>query len=88
MDRLEQKGLVQRVPDPDDRRVTRVTLTAAGWQISKPARDLAHKHLGVLEEALSDAELELLTGLLEKIYRRQAGEAAEATLAALREETH
>ena len=30
IDRLEQKGLVRRVPNPDDRRATNLELTAAG----------------------------------------------------------
>jgi DNA-binding MarR family transcriptional regulator len=35
VDRLEDKGLVERQPDPDDRRVKRLVLTASGrrlWQ--------------------------------------------------------
>jgi DNA-binding MarR family transcriptional regulator len=30
IDRLEQKGLIRRVPNPDDRRATNLELTAAG----------------------------------------------------------
>ena len=48
-----------------------------------PAQALAHEHLGILEEALTPEELDQLIELLEKIYRRQAGEAAEAVLATL-----
>lgn len=33
IDRLEQKGLVRRVPDRDDRRRTRVTLSAKGNRV-------------------------------------------------------
>ncbi len=83
VDRLERKSLVERQPDPQDRRVIRVALTEAGRRLAQPAQALAHKHLGVLEEALTPEELDQLTRLLEKIYRRQAGEAAEAVLASL-----
>src|SRR4051794_39474520 len=33
VDGLEERGLVQRRPDPDDRRATYVSLTAAGQQV-------------------------------------------------------
>ena len=83
VDRLEKKGLVERLPDPGDRRVVRVVLTEAGRELTGPAQALAREHLGVLEEALTPRELAQLIKLLEKIYRRQAGEAAEAVLATL-----
>lgn len=83
VDRLEKKGLVKRCATPEDRRVTRVQLTEAGRTLAKPAERVGRKHLSTLAEALRPDELDALVQLLEKIYRRQTGEAAEAVLAAL-----
>lgn len=37
VDRLEDRGLIERRPDPDDRRVKRIELTAAGADLLAPA---------------------------------------------------
>ena len=67
LDRLEQAGLVARTPDPDDRRGTLITLTAAGRELVDAASEahLANEHR--LLGALSDAERERLAGLLRKL---------------------
>ena len=52
VDRLEQKGLVRRIPDPTDRRGVRVRLTAQG-------RDVVDAALA----SLLDREREFLAGL-------------------------
>lgn len=46
VDRLEQRGLVARVDDPDDRRVTRVVLTPTG---TRQFRDAAAVHDATVE---------------------------------------
>ena len=52
LDRLEQAGLVTRAPDPDDRRGTLITLTAAG-----------HRLIDAVTEAHLDNERDLLGAL-------------------------
>lgn len=47
VDRLERQGLVQRNPDPDDRRATRITLTDEGRE---RARQAAHVHVASIED--------------------------------------
>jgi DNA-binding MarR family transcriptional regulator len=67
LDRLEQAGLVARTPDPDDRRGTLITLTAAGRELVDAASEahLANEHR--LLGALSEGERERLAGLLRKL---------------------
>ena len=65
---LEQAGLVQRVECPEDGRGFLVALTPAGLELLRRARAT---HLdGVAElfaDRYSDAELETLSGLLERL---------------------
>jgi DNA-binding MarR family transcriptional regulator len=53
VDRAEAAGLVERVPDADDRRVVRVRLTAAGGrtlrQLTRAHLDRLHELAGVLD---------------------------------------
>jgi len=67
IDRLEQAGLVRRVPDPDDRRGVMVELTAAGrraWEQSVSAQ--AEKE-SVVAAALSVKEKQQLNALLRRL---------------------
>ena len=68
VDRLERQGLVQRNPDPDDRRATRVTLTHAGRE---RARQAAHVHIASIERhfasLLADHDAIALAETLEHI---------------------
>lgn len=63
VDRLIQQGLVQRQPDPADRRIVRVHLTAAG----------RHAHVAVVEGARRR-----LSAALEKLSPEQREDVAEA----------
>jgi DNA-binding MarR family transcriptional regulator len=67
VDRLVERGLVERAPDPDDRRNTRITLTAEGRALFErvvPAH-LANEER--LLAALAPAEREQLATLLSKL---------------------
>jgi DNA-binding MarR family transcriptional regulator len=67
IDRVEAAGLVDRLPDPDDRRGTLVALTAKGRQVVDAAL-LAHlANEERLLGALSTAERRQLTNLLRKL---------------------
>jgi DNA-binding MarR family transcriptional regulator len=72
IDRLEQRGLVERWPSPDDRRTVIVRLTAAGRQLVDqavgPRLESADEELG----GLSVTELDQLSSGLRKILSRAA----------------
>ena len=67
LDRLERAGLIARTPDPDDRRGTLITLTAAGREFVDAASEahLANEHR--LLGSLSESERERLAALLRKL---------------------
>jgi len=71
VDRLEAGALVQRNPDPDDRRATRITLTASGEMTFRAA---AQVHLAGIEEyfasLISDEEARSIAETLERVLRR------------------
>jgi DNA-binding MarR family transcriptional regulator len=67
LDRLEEAGLVRRLPDPDDRRGILVELTGEGRELVDSAVD-AHRGLSKrLLGALETPEREELDGLLRKL---------------------
>ncbi|MEQ9333068.1 MarR family transcriptional regulator [Thalassobaculum sp.] len=65
--RLEKRGLVDREPDPDDRRRTRLKLSAAGAElVAKHTADGALVTARTLEP-LTDEEAETFLALLRKL---------------------
>lgn len=64
VDRMEQRGLVERRHQPDDRRVILVHATDAGDSVFRDLAMERRKHLAGLLDRMTDAELEsFLTGL-------------------------
>lgn len=57
VDRMEQRGLVERRRDDDDRRVIRVALTEAGRQLIAGIATERRGHLTLLLDELTDEEL-------------------------------
>jgi DNA-binding MarR family transcriptional regulator len=76
LDRLEQAGLVARLPDPDDRRGILVELTAEGRELVDAAvdahRGLSKRLLGSLEGGERDELDRLLRKLLQPLDRGEA----------------
>lgn len=63
VDRMEQRGLVERRRDDEDRRVIRVALTDAGRQLIAGLASERRGHLAALLDGLTDEELDgLLRG--------------------------
>ena len=67
IDRLEKRGLVRRLPDPEDRRSMLVELTETGLEHFE---QVAHTHLRIMEHLTAGLTLEerdCLAGLLRKL---------------------
>jgi DNA-binding MarR family transcriptional regulator len=67
LDRLVERGLVERRPDPDDRRGTRVRLTARGLELIDAALPLHAANEERLLSALGARERRELDRLLRKL---------------------
>jgi DNA-binding MarR family transcriptional regulator len=64
IDRMEQRGLVERRREPSDRRVVLVHATDAGDSIFRDIAKERREHLAVLLDRMTDRELQgFLTGL-------------------------
>jgi MarR family transcriptional regulator for hemolysin len=72
LDQLQAAGLVERVPNPDDRRSNRVAFTAEGREligrIEARLEDLRRELL----EGVPDAAIEIIVNLLNLLERRMA----------------
>jgi len=81
VDTLERDGLVKREPDPKDRRMMSVNLTAKGHQLLTQVLPDHFRLMGEVMSPLSEAERKTLVLLLAKILRPQ-NEAVGLDLAA------
>ena len=67
IDRLEERGLVKRNPDPDDRRGVRITLTEKGLELVNKAVEAHVEGEERLLGSLSATDRECLADLLRKL---------------------
>lgn len=67
LDRLERAGLIERSPDPDDRRGVMITLTKAGHELIDRVTEAHLANEARILGGLSAAERERLVGLLRKL---------------------
>ncbi|HEU4706837.1 MAG TPA: MarR family winged helix-turn-helix transcriptional regulator [Solirubrobacterales bacterium] len=72
VDDLEQRGLVERRPDPRDRRVRALFLTAEGRKSLAKGRKIAARHEEELTRGMAPADRKRLLDLLQKIVDEQA----------------
>lgn len=66
IDDLEQRGLVERNPHPEDRRAKLVSLTPAGGQAAAKAERILNEPPRALRD-LDSKQLDALLGVLEKL---------------------
>ena len=71
LDNLERRGLVERKPNSDDRRLYSLHLTVDGMEILDRIGKVAREHQDVLLTALSAEERSELCGLLQKVADQQ-----------------
>ncbi len=70
IDRLEEMGLVERRPDPEDRRATIVAITDAGRQSMAEARKVIDSILEEMwAEHITDEEAELLVEIMDRVLK-------------------
>jgi DNA-binding MarR family transcriptional regulator len=67
LDRLEEAGLLRRLPDPDDRRGILVELTAEGKRVYEQAIGVQGRKEAFFASALSKTEQKQLNALLRRI---------------------
>ncbi len=67
VDWLVKSGFVQRLPDPDDRRIVRVTLTDTGQAMYKTGNEFVRKRVEHLLRRFTPEERENLVLLLGKL---------------------
>lgn len=69
VDRLISKGLVERRPDPHDRRVSLICLTPAGAEKLRRIRPYHHANVSRRMRLLSEREVQQLRDLLRALYQ-------------------
>ena len=67
LDRMEEAGLLRRLPDPDDRRGVKVEPTEKGMRLWQEAAAAQAEKEKLLAATLSRAEQEQLNGLLRRL---------------------
>jgi MarR family transcriptional regulator for hemolysin len=79
LDKLADEGLVERRPDPDDRRVMRVVVTPAGRRRLDELHEVVHAFDLQLRSILTKRDVEVLSRALPRIrtYLEQQAENAD-----------
>ncbi len=67
VDRMERDGLLTRMPDNNDRRASRLKVTAKGKQCHAQANELFHQLCRDVFEEFSEAELVTLSQIMERL---------------------
>jgi DNA-binding MarR family transcriptional regulator len=67
IDTLVRRDLVERQPDADDRRVTRLALSAAGKELTSHISSLRRKYMQEMVARLSESEIEAMISINEKL---------------------
>lgn len=74
LQRLEKSGFIERRPDPDDGRISRIYLTSEGKSLQIPVQDVWNRLEAQTINGLSDMEQALLKRLLLQIQRNLSSE--------------
>lgn len=71
IDELQERGLVERAPNPGDRRTHALRLTPEGQRTLDTIADIGCAHQDALLAALTPAERDKLSSLLQKVVSEQ-----------------
>jgi DNA-binding MarR family transcriptional regulator len=74
VDALEKQELVERVPDPNDRRAIQLEITGAGEALIEPLAQALDSACEAVMGPLDDAERRILLRILTRLIERDAGE--------------
>jgi DNA-binding MarR family transcriptional regulator len=74
LDRMEQAGLIRRLPDPDDRRALQIELTEAGWKLWQESVAVQAEKEALVASMLDEAEKRRLNDLLRRLLNAFAAE--------------
>jgi DNA-binding MarR family transcriptional regulator len=80
LDRLEEQGLIQRTPDPADRRAIRLGITDSGRTLIDEAFTTSLRVYESMLDELSRSDVDNLATLLEKSLKRLDHLGAETAL--------
>jgi DNA-binding MarR family transcriptional regulator len=64
---LEERGFIQRAPDPEDKRATRIQFTEMGWQFLQDAYQIKLEIEAAYTAVLTPAVMQTLRQALEKL---------------------
>jgi DNA-binding MarR family transcriptional regulator len=73
LDKMQQRGLIDRVRSPTDKRSQHILLSEAGQQLTAKALELTSGMDKALEPALTPAERAILMELLKKVAAHRVG---------------
>jgi DNA-binding MarR family transcriptional regulator len=73
LDRMEQRELIIRERDPQDRRVWRTWLTAKGKELGKELPPIIRKNRESLYDGITQAEYDLFMSVLERLIVNAKG---------------
>jgi len=79
VNRLEKKGLIARLPKKEDRRVTFIALTSAGYKVLESTPDLLHEKLSSRLKKLPPEKVEAIRESLHLIISSLGIEDVEAS---------
>jgi MarR family transcriptional regulator for hemolysin len=68
LDKLAEEGLVERRPDPDDRRIVRVVVTAAGLTRLRELHEVVHELDDEIRGILTKRDIEVLGRALPRVH--------------------
>jgi DNA-binding MarR family transcriptional regulator len=67
LDRMEEAGLIRRLPDPEDRRALQIELTDRGWQLWQDTVEVQAEKEALVASALGAEEKLELNNLLRRL---------------------